>query len=78
MANTSTKPAKASSYSFARIKAKVRSKLRMMKIQGMSIRSMNPVQGVVDVLEEARRGLSKRKVLLGIPGGKKEMDPEEY
>lgn len=69
MANTTTKSAKASSYSFARIKAKVRVKLRIMKIQGMSALSTNPAQGVADVLEEVRRRLSKRKVPLDLTRG---------
>lgn len=41
MAGTTPKPAKKVSYNFARVKAKVRAKLRMMKIQGMLARYIN-------------------------------------
>lgn len=68
MAGTTPKSAREASYSFARMKAKVRAKLRMMKIQGIPARCTNPAQSVANVFEEARRRLSKRKVLSKLTG----------
>ena len=50
MTNTTPKSTGKASYSFARMKVKVRAKLRMTKIQGMRARYINPTRSMANFL----------------------------